>query len=295
MSGLLERLRRGEDVVLGDGAVGTLLRGKGLGAGEPPESFNLTRPDVVEWAAAAYVDAGSEIVQTNTLGGNEIRLALFGLADRADEIHRAAVAAARRGARGRALVAGTCGPTGLRLKPDGGALRNLIRDAFERQMAALLDSGVDMFIIETMTDLEEALVALEAAREAAGDGFPVAVTMAFAPAESGFATACGDRVEACASALAAAGADIVGSNCGREPADMIGIAADFREHTDLPLLIQPSAGLPRMDGEEAVYPVGPDLLARTAKELLKVGVSVLGGCCGTTPEHIRALRRVIDS
>ena len=293
MRDLMERIAAGERLV-GDGATGTFLMEEGLGPGECSEAVNLDRPDIPENIARLYSEAGADIVLTNTLGGTPAALARHGLEEKTEEIARAAVRAARNGAGGRAYVAASCGPTGLVLEPYGDADPDAVSAAFERQMAALAEEGIDLFIIETMTDLAEARIALRAAKRVA-PGVPAAVTLTFDPTPKGFFTIMGQGIEQVCRELEEAGADILGSNCGNGLEKMIRIAAGFREHTEKPLLIQSNAGLPLAETDRLVYPESPAFFGERTPELLEIGVSIVGGCCGTTPEHVRAIRRAVDA
>jgi 5-methyltetrahydrofolate--homocysteine methyltransferase len=292
MRGLVERLRAGE-VVVGDGAWGTLLMARGLKPGDPPESINLARSGALEEIAHQYLDAGAEAITTNTFGGSPMRLRQYGLEAETEAVNRAAVEAARRAAGDRAYVAASIGPCGHVLAPYGDAKPAEVAAGFDRQIRALAAAGVDLLCIETMTDLQEATLAVRAAR-AAAPGVPVAATMTFERSRRGFFTVMGVSVEQAARGLAEAGADVVGSNCGNGIEIMIDIARAFRACTDRPIAIQSNAGLPEQRGGTLVYPETPDFMAGKTAALLEVGVSLIGGCCGTTPEHIRAMRRVVD-
>jgi len=285
------RLARG-DVILGDGAWGTLLIERGLTAGEPPELFTLNRPEVIEEIAALYLDAGAEIVTTNTFGGSPLTLESFALADRTEDINAHAVAAVRRAVGDRAYVSASMGPTGRLLRPFGDTDPALMAAAFERQAAALAGAGVDLFCVETMTDLNEATLAVTAIR-AVAPRVPILATMTFEKTRRGFFTIMGVSIPAAARGLHAAGADIVGSNCGFGIDTMIEIAREFKQHADVPIAIQANAGLPITTNGATVYPETPDDVAAGAPELLAAGVQIIGGCCGTTPAHIRALRSLI--
>jgi 5-methyltetrahydrofolate--homocysteine methyltransferase len=290
---LLERLVAGE-VLVGDGAMGTMLFERGLVPGEPPESVTLSRPDVLEEIARLYVDAGADLVETNTFGGSPLKLALHGLDARVDTVNREAVLAARRGVAGRAYVVGACGPSGRLLEPYGDVKPETMEESFRRQMAALVGAGVDAVCVETMTDLAEARLAVRAAKEAAST-LPVFATMTFDPTPRGHFTIMGVSVAQAATGLADAGADAVGSNCGTGIEHLVAIAREFRRHTRLPLVIQANAGLPRAVGTATVYDETPEFLATKPRELLDLGVSIIGGCCGTTPAHIAALRGMVDA
>jgi 5-methyltetrahydrofolate--homocysteine methyltransferase len=255
---------------------------------------NLSRPELIEQIGRLYVEAGAELLTTNTFGGSPLRLALHALADQCEAVNREAVRAARRAAGGRAYVSGSVGPTGRLLAPLGDVSPEQVREGFERQIRALADAGADLVCVETMTDLAEATLAVEAAR-AVAPRLPVLATMTFDKTPRGYFTVMGVSVERAARGLAEAGADVVGSNCGNGCEAMVEIAAAFRRATSLPLAIQSNAGIPSEHGGQLVYPEGPDFMADKAVALLRLGVSIVGGCCGTTPEHVRALRRAVET
>jgi 5-methyltetrahydrofolate--homocysteine methyltransferase len=291
MEDVRERLARGE-VILGDGAWGTLLMERGLAPGEVPELFNLDRSAVIEEIAALYLDAGAEIITTNTFGGSPLRLESAGLADRTEALNAGAVAAVRRAVADQAYVSASIGPTGRLLRPFGDTEPARIAAAFERQAAALAGAGVDMFCVETMTDLDEATLAVAAIR-AVAPRVPILATMTFEQTRRGFFTVMGVSIPAAARGLQAAGADVVGSNCGFGIDTMIEVAREFRRHAGVPIAIQANAGLPVTRNGVTVYPETPGHVAARAPELLAAGVQIIGGCCGTTPAHIRALRALV--
>jgi 5-methyltetrahydrofolate--homocysteine methyltransferase len=288
MEDFLQRLQRG-DTVVGDGALGTLLMERGLKPGECPEAFNLKRPEVLAEIAASYVEAGSEIVTTNTFGGSPIKLRSYSLEEETESINGGAVDLLRGVAAGRAWIAASVGPTGAILKPYGDAEESELLDSFERQIEAL--SGADLILVETMIDLREAVLAVRAAKEAA-PGKPVLATMTFDATPRGFYSVMGSSVEQSASGLEKAGADAVGTNCGNGIEKMVEITREFACHSRLPLVVQSNAGLPENRGGRVVYPETPEFMANKARALIELGVAVIGGCCGTTPEHIRAIKRL---
>ena len=292
MRTLRERLAAG-DVLVGDGAMGTMLFERGLPPGDPPETVSLARPDVLEEIARLYLEAGADLLETNTFGASPLKLALHGLEAETEAVNRDAVRAVRRVAEGRAYVVGSCGPSGRLLEPYGDVGEAEMLESFRRQMDALAAAGVDAVCVETMTDLREAALAIRAAKEA-DTALPVLATMTFDPTPRGFFTIMGVSVAAAAAGLADAGADAVGSNCGNGIVQMVAIAREFRAASRLPLVIQANAGLPRSAGGRTVYDETPAFLAEQARELLAIGVSVIGGCCGTTPAHVRALRAMVD-
>jgi len=287
-----ERLAEGT-VLLFDGAIGTMLFQRGLAPGQPPESVTLERPAVLEEIASLYLDAGADILTTNTFGASPLRLALHGLDAHTEAVNREAVLATRRVAGDRAYVAGSCGPCGRLLEPYGDVSPGEVSAGFGRQAGALIDAGVDCVLVETMTDLTEATLAVRAAREISTH-LPVLATMTFDPTPRGYFTVMGVSVAAAAAGLEEAGASAVGSNCGNGIVHMIEIAKAFRAATTLPIVIQPNAGLPRTTDTGTVYDETPAFMAGKAAILLDLGVAVIGGCCGTTPEHIRALRAAVD-
>ena len=291
MRSLLERLAAGE-VLVGDGGWGTLLTTRGLAPGEAPEALNRSRPEVLEEIARLYLEAGADLVTTNSFGGSPARLRRCGLDGQTEEINRAAVAAVRRAVGGRAYVSASVGPSGHVLKPYGDGDPDEIGAGFERQIRALAEAGADLVCIETMVDLREAVLAVRAAR-AVAPALPVLATMTFERTRRGFFTVMGAPVEQAARELGEAGADILGSNCGNGSEVMVEIAREFRAHTARPIAIQPNAGLPETRGGETVYPETPEFMAEQARALVRAGVSIVGGCCGTTPEHIRALRAAV--
>ena len=293
MRSLLERLAAGETLV-SDGAVGTLLMARGLKPGECPESVNLSRPEILEEIARSYAEAGAEIVHTNTFGGSPLKLSAHGLADRAEHINRTAVLAVRRAVGDRAYVSASCGPSGRMLKPHGDVRPDELYDSFRQQMAYLVNAGVDCVCVETMVDLSEATLAVKAAKDVSPDT-PVTAAMTFDATPNGFFTIMGVDIPSAVAGLQDAGADVVGSNCGNGFLNMIEIARAFRKATDLPLIIQSNAGLPSTTNGVLTYDETPAFMADKASELLAIGTSIIGGCCGTTPEHIKAIRETVDS
>ncbi|MGB2985274.1 MAG: homocysteine S-methyltransferase family protein [Phycisphaerae bacterium] len=293
MKSLLERLKAGE-ILVADGAMGTLLFQKGLKPGDCPESVNLEHPEVLEEIAGLYLNAGADIIQTNTFGASPLKLAMYNLDDEAATINRNAVLAVRKVVGDRAYVSGSCGPSGRILKPYGDADSEDLYRSFRAQMECLIAAGVDVICVETIVDLAEAALAIKAAKEVAPE-IPVMATMTFDATPKGFFTIMGVSIEQAASGLQEAGADVVGSNCGNGIEKMIDIASEFRRCSDLPLIIQSNAGLPKTEGGMPVYDETPAFMADKTKELVVGGVSIIGGCCGTTPEHTRAIRDMVDS
>jgi 5-methyltetrahydrofolate--homocysteine methyltransferase len=286
------RLRQGKPLLL-DGATGTQLMARGMPVGACTEALVLEHPEWLEDIARAYARAGSDVVTASTFGASPLKLRRHGLDARAAELNRLAVAAARRGAGDGVAIAGDLGPSGELLRPFGEASPDDVRASYRLQCRALHDASVDLFIVETMIDLAEALLAVEAARAVAPE-LPVLVTLTFDPTPRGFFTVMGNPVDKVCQTLARAGADAVGSNCGHGSATMVELGRAFVQHSALPVVIQPNAGLPELVDGQAVYRETPDFFVARTRELLDHGVRVVGGCCGTTPAHIAALRALVD-
>ena len=277
-----------------DGGYGWLLQERGLPVGDCAESWNLTNPDAVASLHEDYAAAGARLLTTNTFGATEPRLAAHGLSGRAAEINRAGAAVARGVAdRYDALVAGDIGPTGELLDPLGTLTFAEATALFAEQVRGLAAGGADLILIETMSDLGEARAAVTAAREVAPD-LPVVVTLSF---DTNLRTMMGVAPTAAVAALAAEGVDAVGANCGRGPDDMRTIAAQLvaARPEGLLLVAQSNAGLPAIDGDRFVYTVGPEAMGDHAVELRDLGIDVIGACCGSSPEHLRAMSTALAS
>jgi 5-methyltetrahydrofolate--homocysteine methyltransferase len=285
MHPLIEKLVQ-EKPVITDGAWGTEMQARGLAAGECPDAWNLTHPDRVYDVARAYVEAGSRIILTNTFGATRPRLAENGLADSTGEINRCGVELSRRAAQDRALVFASIGPAG-KLLMTGEITPNELHDAFEEQAAALAQAGADALVIETMSDLQEAELAVSAARLT---GLPVVACMVFDSGKERDRTMMGVTPEEAAEALTQAGADVIGANCGQGIAGFIPICKRLSAATDRPIWIKANAGLPEMFDGQVRYRIAPGEFAAQVPELVKNGATFVGGCCGTSPDFIRAIR-----
>ena len=285
MSDLLTRLLA-EGPVVTDGAWGTELQARGLPAGELPDAWNLTHPERVLEVARTYVEAGSRVILTNTFGANRLRLAGHHLADRAPEIARRGVEISRAAAGGRACVFASLGPSGKMLL-SGEVTPDELAAAFAEQAQALAAGGADAIVIETMSDLEEARLALAAAR---ATGLPVVACMVFDTGRDQDRTMMGATPEQVARELTAAGADVIGANCGVGIERYVPVCRRLHAATDRPIWIKPNAGLPALEGGRVVYRTTPEDFARHVPELLAAGARFIGGCCGTNPDFIRAVR-----
>lgn len=273
--------------IVTDGAWGTQLQALGLPVGTCPDLWNLQQPGKVEEVAKAYVAAGSHIILTNTFGSNRVRLAESGMVDQVAAINRAGAAISKKATAGRALVFGSMGPTGQMLLPGELKKEEACWMAFMEQAAALKAGGVDGLVIETMSDLAEALIALAASKKT---GLPIVVCLVF---DKGGRTMMGVTPEKAAQMLTKAGADVVGSNCGNGIAEFEDITKQLRAATDLPIWIKANAGLPELVDGKPTYRITPSEFASHAPALIKAGASFIGGCCGTTPAHIAEMCKVV--
>ncbi len=292
MNKFLDKIKNG-NILVADGAMGTFLFERGLKPGDCPEALNLSNPEKLEEIAQIYLDAGAEIIQTNTFGASTMKLAQYGLSEKTTEINIAAVRAVRKVVGENAFVSASCGPSGKILKPYGDAEPDELYAGFQKQLTALIGEGVDIICVETMTDINEACLAIKAAKSISTE-IPVMATMTFDSIPRGFYTIMGVDIKTAAEELAAAGADLIGSNCGNGIDNMIKIAAKFKEFSDKPIIIQSNAGLPKRKSGKFIYDETPEYMVERLDELIKSGVSVIGGCCGTGPEHIAAFRKYVD-
>ena len=277
--------------VLGDGAMGTMLQQRGLREGDCPEAWNIDRPGVVQDIHRAYYEAGSDFVETNTFGASTIKLGRYGLDGKIEPIIRGAIGLARKGVGATCMIAGSVGPTGVLLEPYGDYSREQVEDAFRATAQIMESSGVDFYIVETMTDLNEALLAVSAIKDVSNK--PIVVTMVFAKGAKGYRTMMGTSPQEAASALAEAGADFLGTNCCSGAQEALEIMSGMAEATPLAVVAQPNAGLPRIEEGKPVYPETPDDMAAGMERLLAGGMRIVGGCCGTTPTHIKAMGSII--
>jgi 5-methyltetrahydrofolate--homocysteine methyltransferase len=279
-------------ILLSDGAMGTELQKRGLPAGACPEEFNVSYADVVRSIHLAYFEAGSDIVETNSFGANRSRLAMHGYEHRVRELGLAAAQRAREASPSGKCVAGSIGPTGDLLEPYGTRSAAEAFNIFSELALALAEGGVDVFIVETMMAIEEAEAAVRAAKSAAN--LPVIATMTFEKSQTGMRTMWGVDIRTAVHRLTDAGADVVGANCGRGFEEMIEIITEMRPLTTLPIIAQANAGMPEIVNGSSVYYQTPDLVLPLAEKLLDSGVNIIGGCCGTSPAHIKAMRMLVD-
>ena len=286
---LLERLAK-KKLLVSDGAWGTLLQAAGLTSGDVPEEWNASHPAQVEAVAAAYEQAGADLVLTNTFGGSRVKLAKAGLGDRVAELNAQAAAISLRGAP-HCVIAASIGPTGEFMEPVGDLTAEQMEAIFSEQIAAIFQAGVKALCIETMSALDEACCAISAAKklDPAAD---VICTFTFSSTGKGPRTMNGVSPEQVAKTCTQA--DVIGANCGNGVEQMIGIAAEFKKFTTKPILIHANAGLPQLVDGKTVYLQKPADTAACVRDLVAAGATIIGGCCGTTPAHIAAIKAAID-
>jgi 5-methyltetrahydrofolate--homocysteine methyltransferase len=288
----LERLQNGE-VLVADGATGTNLQARGLPTGAPSDLWVLENPEAVLQLHRDFIAAGSDILLTDTFGSTSIRLAHSNLADKAAEMNRTAVSLARQ-AIGKlpVLVAGSIGPTGELLKPLGTLEPEAARQAFLDQARALLDSGVDLLVVETQFDFSEARAALSAVRTLSPD-IPLVCSFSF---DRGTRTMMGVKPSQLVGELDSYHIHAVGINCGRSLEDNLASLLELKSSTQLPIWFKPNAGLPHTDSDgKSVYDVDPKAMGAAAKQWMSAGANIVGGCCGTSPEHLREIALAVRS
>lgn len=277
-------------VLVADGATGTMLQKAGLPPGAAPERWNLENPDAVRALYKAYLDAGADLILTNTFGGTPARLERDGLREQVHAVNLAAAQLACEIVGDRALVIGDIGPTGQILEPLGTLAYADAVSGFAAQAAALAEGGADAILIETMSDLGEATAAIEGTRQVTG--LPILVTMSF---DTKGRTMMGVKPEQAAETLWAMGVAVIGANCGRTLSETLTAVVKMRAAVpEAILMAKPNAGLPHAEGSELVYDVTPEIMAEYARQFVtEAGVKIFGGCCGSTPEHIRAVAAVL--
>ena len=281
---LIEELA--DKILVFDGAMGTMLQSAGLKAGECPELMNLNSPDIVKNIHRLYAEAGSDVVETNTFGGSRLKLVEYGLADKVLEINAAAVRLAKEAVGGQAMVALSVGPTGKLMFPHGPLTFDEAYSVFSEQIAAGAGAGADAICIETMSDLGEIRAALLAAKDAA-PGVPVICSMTFEPNKR---TLMGTDPVTAVITLQALGADIIGANCSGGPEELLGVIEEMAKYAKIPLIVQPNAGMPMLEGDRTVFPLSATEMGKYVPRLVAAGASIIGGCCGTSPEYIRTIK-----
>ena len=278
--------------MVSDGAWGTLLQEKGMQPGECPEAWNLSHADDVLAIAQSYIDAGAGMIETNSFGGTIFKVEKYGLGDNVFELNKAAAEISRKAA-GEKYVLGSVGPTGKILMM-GDVSEEELYEAFKTQVQGLEAGGADAIMIETMSDLDEARIAIKAAKE--NTNCEVFCTMTFEKTVDGeFRSMMGIAPVDMVNTLIDAGAELIGANCGNGIADMIGIVEEIRKaNPEIPVLVHANAGMPVYDDGKTVFPETPNEMATLVPKILAAGANIIGGCCGTTPGHILKVKEAVD-
>lgn len=293
MKSLLEELKKGK-VLISDGAWGTFLHQRGLEPGECPELWNVTHRDEVFAIAKSYIDAGADMILTNSFGGSPFKLKHYGLEDRTEELNEASALISREAAGDNNFVLGSIGPTGVMLMM--GEVSELeLYDGFALQASALQKGGADVILVETMSALDEAAIAVRAAKEATG--LEVACTLTFEKTVGGdYRTMMGISPADMVQTIKDSGASIIGTNCGNGFDQMIEIVKEIRSvDPDTPILVHANAGKPVVQDGKTVFPETPEIMGSKVKDLISVGTNIIGGCCGTTPDHIKTFVQKVNS
>lgn len=286
----LKTLLEKKKVILSDGSWGTALRGRGAPDG-CPELWNENCPELIQDLVKAYVAAGSDVVLTNSFGGSAFKLAGYDLADKTEALNEQAARLSKTACGDACLVLASVGPTGKFMEPYGPVTEAEMTAAFRRQIKALLQGGADGIAVETMSDLGEATCAVKAA-QAEGAGIVLA-SMTFEPKKSGMVTMMGVTPEQAADAMSELGCDLIGANCGSGIDDMVHVIRAMKPRVSVPLWAKPNAGLPQVVDGATVYPETPEQMAGKFSQLIDAGARFLGGCCGTSPDYIAALKQVL--
>ena len=278
--------RLSEGPVILDGAMGSLLMDMGLHSGQPPEEWTIKYPDRIGKTHKLYHEAGSDILQTNTFGASYYRLKECGIAEHHDLVNQKAVEICRKYG-GDSLVSGDIGPSGLLLEPLGPATLEELENAFYKQATILEKAGVDLFSIETMIDIEEAVLAVKAIRNISAK--PIIANMTYSQTGKGYYTVMGNSLAECTKKFIDAGADIIGTNCNLDSAELYELAEELLTLTTTPISIKPNAGQPVLNGDTVSYGQSADEFVQGMVNINKLGIQILGGCCGTTPAYIKLL------
>ena len=287
---ILEKVQK--DGLVFDGAMGSILIGKGITGNEAPELWNLNHPDIIKAIHRSYYDAGADVASANTYGASAIKLKKMGVTQSVEEINRTGIRLARQVCGREQYVAGEIGSLGDMLLPIGPVSFDEAVDCFAQQAGFLEDEGVDVFLIETIFDINIALAAIKAVRSVSEK--PIFCSLTFKKMKKGFFTIFGSSPQDSMKLLENAGASAVGANCTIGSSTMIDLACEIKKSTDLPVIIQPNAGLPTAAKDNTVcYPEDEIFFADSIKEIKRLGVEIVGGCCGTTPKYIKKIKETI--
>jgi len=294
MSKIIQQKLKEKGILVSDGAWGTFIHQKGLKSGECPESWNLEHPDDIYEVALSYVEAGADMILTNSFGGSPFKLQPYGLGQKTYEVNKAAAEISRKAAGNDVLVLGSVGPTG-KIIMMGDVTEQELFDGFSEQIRGLSDGGADAILIETMSDPQEAAIAIRAAKSVTDKEVICTFTFNLTPAGE-YRTMMGTTPGETVKLLLEEGADAIGANCGNGAAGMIGIVKEIREiDKEIPVLVHANAGMPVLQDGKSVFPETPDEMAGQISSLIRAGANMVGGCCGTTPEHISKIAGIVRS
>ncbi len=274
-----------------DGGMGTMLIKAGIESSQVSEYWNLEKPDIIKNIHKAYFDAGADIITTNTFGGSRIKLQKANLQMHVEEINKIAATIARKVAGEQKYVAGDIGPCGEMLQPFGLIPEEEAVDNFAEQANALIDGGVDVFIIETMFDINESIAAIKGIKTVSD--LPIIATLTFAQSPTGFATVMGNKVADSMKQLIDNGANVVGANCTLDSEQMLKLSEEIRKSTDALTIVQPNAGKPTIQETEVIYPEDVITFSNNILKMKQLGINIVGGCCGTSPEYITKIREIL--
>jgi 5-methyltetrahydrofolate--homocysteine methyltransferase len=282
----------GKKILLADGAMGTELQKRGMQVGVCPEELNVTDPQLIKQIYKDYFDAGSDIITTNTFGANSFRLKFYDFQNRVEEFNLTAVNLAKEVRPEGKFIAGSIGPLGELIEPLGEVSETAAYNSFKEQAIILEKSGADIIFLETMMALEELIIAIHAVKE--NTSLPVSASMTFELGKAGIRTPWGVDVKTAVEAMEKLKVDIIGSNCGKGFDEMIEVIKEMKRYTDKPILAQSNAGIPVWIDGLSVYTETPEFIAEKASELISIGAAVIGGCCGTSPDHIKNIRKILQ-
>ena len=280
-------------VLVSDGAMGTMLQSGGLPVGHCPEEWNISHPDVLASIHNGYFTADADLVETNTFGGNRYRLKHYGHENKVYEFNKAGAEIAKKVCPVGKFIAGSVGPTGEFLEPLGLLTISDLEEAFTEQISGLVDGGVDVLFIETMSYIDEIRAAIVAAQKV-NKNIPIVASMSFEKSAVGYRTMMGTGIPEFIKEMKKLPVIAIGANCGKGAKEIIDIMEEFRQLTDIPLIAQANAGLPETKDDKIIYTETPEQRGELTRVLLGEKVNIIGGCCGTTPEHITSIRQTIN-
>lgn len=280
-------------VLVSDGAMGTMLQARGLPVGHCPEEWNISQPDVLASIHNDYFAAGADVVETNTFGGNRFRLKHHGYENRIYEFNKAGAEIAKKVCPKGKFIAGSIGPTGEFLQPLGSSTISDLEEVFKEQITGLIEGGIDVLFIETMSHIDEIKAAIVAAQKI-NKKIPLVASMSFEKSASGYRTIMGTGIPEFIEEMKKLPVIAIGANCGKGAEEIIDIMEEFRQLTDMPLIAQANAGLPETKDNKIIYTETPEQRGELTRVLLSEKVNIIGGCCGTTPEHITSIRQTIN-